>query len=205
MFDYALSDLTVMHLLYREILSNSWEARRLYTEIFPGRRFRNRVTFQRLVTVFLKQHLEGELADLAVCELYSLRKLCYSEFKTTQFLEGARPIGWWLSPAQGIMLMVCTPDWKHAWLPNVFCVYWQNFHHNSHNSHVWNFENSKVTPVFHYQQKFTINDGAVIVHDYLIGPYFLTNRLDGRNCHIFLRKVLPDMLENVSLVVRQRL
>ena len=50
---------------------------------------------------------------------------------------------------------------------------------NSHNSHVWNFENSRTTHAFHHQHKFTINVWAGIVHDDLIGPYLLPNRLDG--------------------------
>jgi hypothetical protein len=85
--EYTVVELSDMRLLNGETRSNSWKARRPYTEIFPGRRLPNHVKFQILVTVFVKQgslqHLEGELVDPAMCELYSLRKLCYTELRIT--------------------------------------------------------------------------------------------------------------------------
>lgn len=76
---------------------------------------------------------------------------------------------------------------------------------NIHNSHVWDFVNPKATRVFHNQRRFTINVWAGIVHDHLIGPYLLPNRLGGGNYRTFLCDVLPELLENVPLAVRQRL
>ena len=76
---------------------------------------------------------------------------------------------------------------------------------NSHNSHVWDFVNPKATGVFRHQHRFTINVWAGIVHDHLIEPYLLPNRLGGGNYIIFICNILPEMLENVPLQVRQHL
>ena len=119
-----------------------------------------------------------------------------------------KPISWWFSPEHGILSKVSIPNCKHAWLPNVCFVYRWGFYTreeiiNNHISHVWNFENRRKTHVFHHQQKFTINVCAIIVHNHLIRPYLLPNRLDGRNYLIFLHKVLLNILENVPLAVRQ--
>ena len=46
---------------------------------------------------------------------------------------------------------------------------------------------------------------AGIVDGCLIGPYLLPPRLIGRTCLIFLKEVLGELLEDVSLDIRRRL
>ena len=41
--------------------------------------------------------------------------------------------------------------------------------------------------------------------DYLIGPYFLHEKLNGHNYRQFLEEELPALMENVPILVRNRL
>ena len=57
----------------------------------------------------------------------------------------------------------------------------------------------------HRQHRYTVNVWAGIVHNQLIGPYILPERLTGNVYNIFLEEVLPGLLENVPLGIRRRL
>lgn len=76
---------------------------------------------------------------------------------------------------------------------------------NSRNSHVWAEENSNAIVPKSHQQRWSVNIWAGIVDDYLIGPYLLPNRLTGPIYEIFLNEVLPELLENVPLNIRQQM
>lgn len=76
---------------------------------------------------------------------------------------------------------------------------------NSRNSHFWSDENLYVTVTRSNQRKFSVNMWAGIINDYLIGPYILPPRLTGRIYSIFLEEVLPGLLEDIPLDIRQHL
>lgn len=50
-----------------------------------------------------------------------------------------------------------------------------------------------------------MNVWAGIVNDYLIGPYLLPTRLNGRCYRIFLEEVLPELLQEVPIGVRNQM
>ncbi|XP_023313209.1 uncharacterized protein LOC111693200 [Anoplophora glabripennis] len=56
-----------------------------------------------------------------------------------------------------------------------------------------------------HQQQFSVNVWAGIVGDHLIGPHFLPNRLNGADYRQFLEEVLPELLEDVPLQVRENM
>ncbi|CAH1968563.1 unnamed protein product [Acanthoscelides obtectus] len=55
----------------------------------------------------------------------------------------------------------------------------------------------------HFQQTFSVNVWAGMVNGMLIEPFILPNRLDGMQYLDFLRNILPSLLEDVPLSVRQ--
>lgn len=70
---------------------------------------------------------------------------------------------------------------------------------NSRNSHVWDVENPHETFIRGYQDRFAVNVWAGILGDTLVGPYILPNRLNSMTYLVFLRDILPELLENVAL------
>lgn len=76
---------------------------------------------------------------------------------------------------------------------------------NSHNSHVWEVENPHAVTFRSDQHKFAINIWAGIVGDHLIGPYLLPPRLTGAVYQQFLQNVLPDLLDDVPLIIRRNM
>lgn len=74
---------------------------------------------------------------------------------------------------------------------------------NSRTSHVWAEDNPHATFIRGYQEKFSVNVWAGIIGDHLIGPYILPNRLNAPVYLVFLRDILPELLENVPLHIRQ--
>ena len=76
---------------------------------------------------------------------------------------------------------------------------------NAHNSHVWDVDNPHAVLVQHHQHRFAVNVWCGIVGDHLIGPYILPPRLCGPMYRVFLRDVLPELLENVPLDTRRNM
>ncbi|CAH1957620.1 unnamed protein product [Acanthoscelides obtectus] len=76
---------------------------------------------------------------------------------------------------------------------------------NSRNGHVWDKENPCAIFPRKHQQPSSVNVWAGIVDDYLIWPYLLPERLTGPIYRRFLGEVLPELLENVPLNVRQQM
>lgn len=76
--------------------------------------------------------------------------------------------------------------------------------HNYHNCHYWSQVNPHVVVRGSFQHRFSINVWAGIVNGMLLGPYILPNRMTGANYLLFLQNTLPELLENVSLNVRQQ-
>lgn len=76
---------------------------------------------------------------------------------------------------------------------------------NSRNNHVWAEENPHTIRSTRFQQKFSVNVWAGIIDGRLIGPHLLPNRLTGPIYLTFLQQVLPELLENVPLNIRQEM
>lgn len=76
---------------------------------------------------------------------------------------------------------------------------------NFHNNHFWAEENPHAILESRHQQQFSVNVWAGICGDYLIGPYFLHARLNGHNYRQFLEEELPALMEDVPILVRNRL
>lgn len=70
---------------------------------------------------------------------------------------------------------------------------------NLHNRHNWAQHNPHVTHAHEHQHRFAVNVWAGIVNNSLIGPYLLPARLNGAIYLVFLREVLPELLEDVPL------
>lgn len=76
---------------------------------------------------------------------------------------------------------------------------------NFHNNHMWAEENPHTITETHFQHQFSVNVWAGIIGDYLIGPFFLPGRLDGRSYLHFLEEELNGLLEDVPIALRNRI
>lgn len=76
---------------------------------------------------------------------------------------------------------------------------------NFHNNHLWAQENPHGLIEARHQHTFSVNVWAGIVEDNLIGPYFLPHRLDGNSYYHFITNVLPELLEDLPLMLRRRM
>ena len=85
----------------------------------------------------------------------------------------------------------------NSFLMHTLCVLWVNF--NVPQFQISCSRNRKQ--VRGYQQKFRVNVWAGIVGDYLIGLYVLPPRLNAQSYLVFLRDVLPELLEEQLLIL----
>ena len=67
------------------------------------------------------------------------------------------------------------------------------------NYHMWAAVNPNEVIQAHHQKSFSFNVLVGILGDPLIGPYFLSQRLNGGQYLHFLQNYLPNLLEDVSL------
>jgi hypothetical protein len=70
---------------------------------------------------------------------------------------------------------------------------------NVHNSHLWTPDNSHAICERGYQNSVW----TVTARDIVVGPYLLSDMLAAQRYHDFLATVLPGLLEDVPLTVRQ--
>ena len=70
---------------------------------------------------------------------------------------------------------------------------------NFHNCHVWVAANPNEVKQARHQQSFSFNVWLGILGDCLIGPHFLSQRLNGEQHLRFLRNDLPNLFEDVPL------
>jgi hypothetical protein len=75
--------------------------------------------------------------------------------------------------------------------------------HSLYNSHIWATENLHSIRQSSFQQRFIVNFWTGIVNDYIIGPCVIRDRLDGAPYANFLQEMLPVLLEDVHLYVRE--
>ena len=77
---------------------------------------------------------------------------------------------------------------------------------NCHNIHLWSERdhNPHGSRESHFQVRFSVNVWAGIIGDHVVGPYIFPQRLTGQSYSIFLDEVLPQLLENVPLHIRNQ-
>jgi hypothetical protein len=73
------------------------------------------------------------------------------------------------------------------------------------NSHLWARDNPHAIRERGYQVRFIVSVWAGIVGDIVVGPYLLPDKLTAQQYRDFLETVLPGLLQDVPLAVRQRL
>jgi hypothetical protein len=76
---------------------------------------------------------------------------------------------------------------------------------NVHNSHLWARDNPHAILERGYQVRLRVSVWAGIVGDTVVGPDLLPDRLTAQRYRDLLETVLPGLLEDVPLAVRQRL
>ena len=101
--------------------------------------------------------------------------------------------------------MAVDPDFCAHVLFTDECTFSREGIFNIHNYHVWSNDNPYTIRPRSFQQRFSVNIWAGIVHDYLIGPYLLPTRLDGDSYLVFLQEVLPGLLNDVPPPIRRRM
>jgi hypothetical protein len=72
-------------------------------------------------------------------------------------------------------------------------------------SHLWARDNPHAIRKRGYQVRFSVSVWAGISWDIVLGPYLLPDRLTANLYRDFLENVLPGLLEDVPLAVRQKL
>lgn len=76
---------------------------------------------------------------------------------------------------------------------------------NSHNMHVWDEENPRVTRLRNYQVRWKMNVWAGIMGTKILGPVILPEILNGASYMEFLAENPPDFLEEVPLLERNKI
>ncbi|XP_011687036.1 PREDICTED: uncharacterized protein LOC105449477 [Wasmannia auropunctata] len=76
---------------------------------------------------------------------------------------------------------------------------------NSHNMHVWDEENPRVTRIRNYQVRWKLNVWAGIMGTNILGPVILPDTLNSVSYLEFLQENLPDFLEQVPLERRNQI
>ncbi|GFV60961.1 uncharacterized protein TNCV_4716151 [Trichonephila clavipes] len=182
------AELADMHLMFGAAQGNGSAAERMYRERFPDRKHPERRTFERI-------HRELRTSGTFYA---SRRGTGIGRYRRTPSLEqrilntvdnnpstSSRAVGY----------VLFTDEATFTW-SGMF---------NMHNSHLWAHVNPHGTITHAYQERFSINVWAGIVHNNLVGPYILPSRLTGRTYNIFLQEVLPELLVDVPPFVRSRM
>lgn len=70
---------------------------------------------------------------------------------------------------------------------------------NYHNNHFWADVNPHEISQRRHQVRFSVNVWLGVIGDVLLGPVFLPNRLNGASYLDFLRNMLPELLDDMTL------
>ena len=65
----------------------------------------------------------------------------------------------------------------------------------------WSHDNPHVTSVTNFQRRFTVNVWCGLFGNKLIGPFVFDNNLTWNAYEVFLRNELPDLLEDIPLMI----
>ena len=75
----------------------------------------------------------------------------------------------------------------------------------TYNLHKWQNENPHIVYQSHHQYRFSVNVWAGIIGNNLVGPYLIPTRLTGDMYKVFLKQVLPELLDDVPLCIRHQM
>ena len=71
--------------------------------------------------------------------------------------------------------------------------------------HMWDEENPRVTRLRNYQVRWKLNVWTGIMDTKILGPVILPERLTGASYTEFLAENLPDFLEEIPLINRNKI
>jgi len=74
---------------------------------------------------------------------------------------------------------------------------------NHHNNHFWSDSNPHVFSETNSQSRWGVNVWCGIIDEFLVGPYFFDENLNGKKYFDFLKNDLPILMENIP--IQQRL
>ena len=67
---------------------------------------------------------------------------------------------------------------------------------NTHNLHIWQNKNHHVVHQSHHQHRFSVIVRAGIIGNNLVGHYLVPTCLTGDMYEVFMRQVLPELLDD---------
>ena len=76
---------------------------------------------------------------------------------------------------------------------------------NSRNVHTWSHDNPHETSVTKFQRRFSVNVWCGLPGNKMIGHFVFDNNLMGNTYEVFLRNVLPGLLEDIALMIRSQM
>jgi len=76
---------------------------------------------------------------------------------------------------------------------------------NLRNVRTWSHDNPHATCVNQFQRRFSMNVWYGVLGNGLIGPFVFDNNLTGNTYEAFLRHELPDLLEDIPLMIRSQM
>ena len=76
---------------------------------------------------------------------------------------------------------------------------------NLRNVRMWFHDNPHETSVTNFQRRFSVNVWCGVLGNKLIGPFVFDNNLTGKTYEAFLRNELPDLLEDIPLMIRSQM
>ncbi|XP_076668214.1 uncharacterized protein LOC143368893 [Andrena cerasifolii] len=71
--------------------------------------------------------------------------------------------------------------------------------------HVWSDENPLALRPREAQIRWSINLWAGICGEFIVGPYIMSDRLDGPTYKDFLEHVLPDLMDDIPYEIRRNM
>jgi len=76
---------------------------------------------------------------------------------------------------------------------------------NTHNTHFWARNNPRWLEEVQQQGRYSVNVWCGIIGGRVVGPFILDGALNGRTYLDFLENVLPILMEDIPLDVRQNM
>lgn len=83
------------------------------------------------------------------------------------------------------------------------CTFHRNGFVNRHNFHYYGTQNPHNVRINNFQHNWSINVWGGIVHDFVIGPYVLEQRVTGQTFLNFLREDFPNLMQHLPNFVKE--
>ncbi|XP_066251951.1 histone-lysine N-methyltransferase SETMAR-like [Euwallacea similis] len=105
----------------------------------------------------------------------------------------------------GLEMERTTPNFFLKVLFSDESTFTQNGSPNRHNLHYYSMENPRIVRSVNTQRQWTVNVWGGIIGDFIIGPHFFNGHLNGVKYLRFLQNDLPQLLQNIPLVLRENM